>query len=278
MRNGRSAHFIVLGNEKGGSGKSTAAIHLIVGLLRSGYTVASVDLDGRQRTLTRFLECREATCRARGTELPSPTHRVIMSSVAPRADRARADERERLSAVLAELAPAFDVVVIDTLGSDNFLSRLAHALADTLVTPVNDSLVDLDLLASVDPETGEVAGPGPYAEMVWEQRKRRLMRGGGALDWIVMRNRLSSLDARNKRRVGGLLGNAGRRYGFRVIAGFGERVIYRELFLSGLTVLDTHETGVGVGLAMSHVAARQELRSLIAALRLPSLQQQAIAV
>ncbi len=267
MLQGRSAHIIVLGNEKGGCGKSTVAIHLVVGLMRAGYRVACLDLDGRQQTLTRFLQRRNAA-RLAAPGLSVPDHRVIRQSGADSQADAQAEERERLAVALAELAAAHDFVVIDGPGSDTHLARLAHTFADTLITPVNDSLIDLDPLVAVSNDGNTVEAPGHYAEMVWDQRRRRLARGDGVTDWIVMRNRLSHLDARNKRRVHDILHQASFRYGFRVLPGFGERVIYRELFVAGLTVLDLDAIGAAGGLTMSHVAARQEVRGLIAALRL----------
>jgi chromosome partitioning protein len=161
--------------------------------------------------------------------------------------------------------------VIDTPGSDTHLSRLAHTWADTLLTPLNDSFIDLDLLARIDPETLKVVRPSVYAEAVWKQRQIRSMQGARPVDWIVMRNRLSSLAARNKRDMGTVIDSLSKRIGFRVAAGLSERVIYRELFLNGLTLLDLKRGGGGVGpsLTMSHVAARQEVRDLVAALNLP---------
>jgi len=160
-------------------------------------------------------------------------------------------------------------VVIDTPGSDTHLSRLAHTWADTLLTPLNDSFIDLDLLARVDPETLKIVRPSVYAEAVWKQRQIRAVQGARPVDWIVMRNRLSSLAARNKRDMGTVIEALARRIGFRVAAGLSERVIYRELFLSGLTLLDLKRGGAGPSLTMSHVAARQEVRDLVAALNLP---------
>ncbi len=255
---------IVLGNEKGGSGKSTAAMHLIVGLLRAGKTVGSIDIDSRQATLTRYLENRAILAEKKGVDLPLPTHRLI-----PRAKvsdpNAAADEAERFTEALDALSRNCDVVVIDTPGSDDALSRLAHSCADTLITPMNDSFVDFDLLAKVDPDTHKILRPSLYSEMVWEQKKRRAMRDGGSIDWIVMRNRLASTEAKNKRAVAGVLEALARRIGFRLAPGFGDRVIFRELFLSGLTLLDLRQPGVERNLSMSHITARQEVRALLAA-------------
>ena len=142
-----------------------------------------------------------------------------------------------LTAALAELADC-DVIVIDTPGSDTGLSRIGHARADILITPLNDSFLDLDLLARLDREGKQIKGPSIYAEAVWEQRKRRALADGGSIDWVVMRNRLSSLDARNKRDIGRLLEQLAKRIGFRLAPGFSERVIFRELFPRGLTLLD----------------------------------------
>jgi chromosome partitioning protein len=262
----RRPHVIVLGNEKGGSGKSTTAMHLIVALLTDGWQVASLDLDARQGTLSRYVENREAA--AAEIDLPLPRHRRLARSGLDSAAAAHAEEAERFAAVMAEFADR-DFVVIDTPGSDSHLSRLGHARADTLITPLNDSLLDLDLLARFDAEGRKILGPSIYAEMVWEQKKARAISDGGSIDWIVMRNRLSHLDARNKRRIGKLLEDLSRRVGFRLAPGFSERVIFRELFARGLTLFDLRRKGAGVTLTMSHLAARQEVRALLDAVGLP---------
>lgn len=263
------AHVITIGNEKGGSGKSTAAMHLIVALLQSGRAVASIDLDQRQGTLTRYMDNRRAYAKHHDLPLEHPVH----ESLAPGADShrptARQDEEERLHALIERLGRDRDVVVIDTAGSDTNLTRLGHSYADTLITPLNDSFVDLDVLARIDGESMNIDTPSHYAEMVWEQKIKRASRDGGSIDWIVMRNRLSSLDARNKRHMAKSLHDLSQRFGFRVIAGFGERVIYRQLFLKGLTLMDLRQ--VKGRLNLSHVAARQEVRSVLAAVGLPPM-------
>ncbi len=258
---------IVVGNEKGGSGKSTAAMHLIVGLLRAGRSVGSIDVDSRQATLSRYHDNRRATATAKGVALPLPTHARVEFSLA-RGPDGDAEERARLEGALAGLAATHDVVVVDTPGADTFLSRLAHSHADTIVTPMNDSFVDLDLLAKIDAETLKIVRPSLYAEMVWETKKQRMVRDGGAIDWIVMRNRLAAVEARNKRAVGQVLEQLARRIGFRLAPGFGDRVIFRELFLQGLTLLDLGDRRLGLALGLSHVAARQEVRDLLAAVGL----------
>ncbi|HSE77507.1 MAG TPA: division plane positioning ATPase MipZ [Alphaproteobacteria bacterium] len=265
------ARVVVLGNEKGGSGKSTAAMHLIVGLLRQGLKVGSIDVDARQATLSRYVDNRHARVAAKGVDLPTPEHRTVKRSELS-GTAAQDDERARFIEAFAPLSAANDVVVIDTPGSDNFLSRFAHSFADTLITPMNDSFIDLDLLAKVDADTLKIERVSLYSEMVWEQRKRRAMRDGGSIDWIVMRNRLASHDARNKRNVADVLQRLSKRIGFRLAPGFGDRVIFRELFLGGLTLLDLKQVG-GPSLTMSQLAARQEVRDLIAAVGITAVLQ-----
>lgn len=264
-----TAHIIVLGNEKGGTGKSTTALHIIVALLRAGHSVGSIDLDARQGTLTRYIGYRRDYAARHGLDLPMPDHRAIPRSTAEDLRQAYEDEADAFALALAELGTAHDFVVIDTPGSDSGLSRIGHAFADTLITPLNDSFVDLDLLAEVDPDTLEIRRPSTYSEMVWEQKKRRALRDGGSIDWIVMRNRLSHLDARNKREIGDILTKLAQRIRFRLAPGFGERVIFRELFLKGLTLMDLREIEPEGGFTMSHVAARQEVRGLLETIGLP---------
>lgn len=266
-----AGHVVVLGNEKGGTGKSTTAMHVAVALLRLGQRVAAIDLDSRQRSLARYIDNRRAYAGRMQVALPLPTVVTITRSKADTREAAEAEERAAFESALADLAARHDFVVVDSPGSDSFLSRLGHAAADTLITPLNDSFVDFDLLAEFDPVSFDVRRPSLYSEMVWESRKRRALRRRAPMDWIVMRNRLTTLDARNKRRVADMLDTLAQRIGFRVAPGFGERVIYRELFPHGLTLLDLADAGLEVKMTMSHVAARQEMRDLIATLRLPGL-------
>lgn len=264
------AQVIVLGNEKGGSGKSTAAMHIIVGLLRDGYRVGAIDLDARQATLSGYLAAREVFSAAKGIALPVPEYAAVHRSERDSRADSEAEEREKFAHALAGLSKSCDIVVVDCPGSDTYLSRLGHAHADTLVTPINDSFVDFAMLAKVDPDRHDIVQPSIYSEMVWEARKRRFSRDRGRIDWIVMRNRLGASEARNKRDVGATLDALAKRIGFRTVRGFGERVIFRELYLQGLTLMDVKEAGLGIHMGMSHVAARAEVRSLIGAIRKPA--------
>ena len=110
--------------------------------------------------------------------------------------------------------------------------------------------------------------------IVWENRKKRIQRDGGSIDWIVARNRLSSLDSRNRRAVADVLTTLSNRIGFRVAPGFSERMIFRELFLKGLTLLDLRDPDAGIRLNMSHLAARQEVRMMLEAIGLPETVEQ----
>ncbi len=252
---GGRPHFIVFANEKGGTGKSTTAVHSAVALAAAGRRVAAIDLDTRQRTLGRYLDNRAATIRRLQTELPMPVHETF--------DPAKNDD---LEGQLNRLAEGAEVVVVDTPGRDDPFARQVMLRADTLVTPINDSFVDLDLIGEVDAETYKVRRPSFYAELVWNSRTQRAKTTGATVDWVLLRNRLQHIEAKNMRRVGNALDELSRRVGFRVIPGLGERVIYRELFPSGLTLLDLQQLG-NVGL--SHIAARQELREMIAAFGIP---------
>lgn len=263
-------HVIVLGNEKGGSGKSTTAMHLIVALLKSGWKVGAMDLDLRQQSLIRYLENRRKFSEINSKDLLFPVVSQVAASALDSRAASQAQETDNLRAALSALEGC-DFAVIDCPGANTHLSRLAHLHADTIVTPLNDSFVDFDLLARLDPETGRVAGPSLYSEMVWDARKRRALAGApGGIDWVVMRNRLSATRARNKKMMGDKLDDLSSRIGFRLARGFGDRVIYRELFPMGLTLLDLGGVSSPIRLStMSHVTARLEIRSLVSSLKLP---------
>ncbi len=269
MTNRNPAYVIVLGNEKGGSGKSTLAMHVIVALLASGQSVASLDLDTRQRSLTHFIENRAAWARAQNLDLKIPDHIPLTRSDAQSTSAREDYEFTVFAEAVSQLEYDYDFLVIDTPGHDSYLCRLGHAMADTLLTPVNDSFIDLDVIAKFAPETSSIIEESQYTRMVMEARKQRAAADGGKIDWIVTRNRLSSLDARNKRAMEAALAQAKTRYGFRTTEGLGERVIYRELFTRGLTVFDIFATQGNLTPSISHIAARQEVRALIDALNLP---------
>ncbi len=263
-------YIIVLGNEKGGTGKSTLSMHLIVHLLRLGFKVGSIDIDARQGTLSRYIENRQKFIQTNNKELPNSSHHAILRSNRPTVVDAQQEDKEKFLACLETLKDK-NFIIIDTPGSDTFLSQLSHSYADTLITPLNDSFIDLDMLARINNETREISGPSTYAEMVWDQKKQKLLRDRTQFDWIVLRNRLSSIYAKNKEEMQSLLNKLAQRIGFRLASGFGERVIFRELFLQGLTLLDLKD--VGIEMTLSHVAARQELRALLEMINLAPLAE-----
>ncbi len=215
----RSGHVIVLGNEKGGSGKSTTSMHVTVALMKAGQRVASIDLDSRQKSLTHYIENRRAWAQRAGIELELPTHHHIVRASGANVDQNEAAEFACFAEAITAVEHCHDFVVIDTPASDSYLMRLAHSMADTLVTPLNDSFLDFDVLGSVDPATFAITGIGHYAEMAREARRQRRLVDGGLTDWVVIRNRLSTLGSRNKRLVGESLNELGLRLGFRLAEG-----------------------------------------------------------
>lgn len=264
------AHIIVVGNEKGGAGKSTVSMHVATALARMGKTVSALDLDLRQKTFGRYSDNRKAFVAKSGVDLPSPFYHEL-----PEVDQSVLDPGEnlydrRLSEAVASLEPDSDFIIIDCPGSHTRLSQVAHSLADTLITPLNDSFVDFDLLAHVDADGRKILGPSVYSEMVWNARQLRAQAGLKPIDWVVVRNRVGAQAMVNKEKMGAALDNLAKRIGFRVASGFNERVIFRELFPRGLTLLDLKDVGVKQ-LNISNIAARQELRDLILALKLPGI-------
>jgi chromosome partitioning protein len=265
-----SAHVIVLGNEKGGSGKSTTAMHVAVALLQAGQRVATIDLDSRQKSFTHYVENRRAWAERARIKLAVPSHYCVARGAGLRLDEVEAQEFAAFAEAVSTVENSHDFVVVDTPGSDSYLMRLAHSMADTLITPLNDSFVDFDVLGTVDPTTFEVTGVSHYAAMVREARRQRRLVDGGLIDWVVLRNRLSTLGSRNKRLVGEGVEQLAKQLGFRAADGIAERVIYREFFPRGLTALDElNEDTLGQRPSASHVTARDEVRSLIEALKLP---------
>lgn len=264
------AHIIVVGNEKGGAGKSTVSMHVATALSRMGHKIGVIDLDLRQKTLARYLENRLTYLAKHGMNLATPDFRDL-----PEVEKQLLKPGEnvydrRLSMAVAGLENSSDFILIDCPGSHTRLSQVAHSLADTLITPLNDSFIDFDLLARVDSETDQILGPSVYSEMVWSARQLRAQAGLKPTDWVVVRNRLGAQQMVNKKKMGDALDALAKRIGFRVAPGFNERVTFRELFPRGLTLLDLKDIGVKQ-LNISMVAARQELRDLMAALKLPGV-------
>ena len=265
------AHIIAVGNEKGGSGKSTTALHLAVYLLHQGHRVATIDVDSRQQTLTRYVRNRRSTVETTGRQVPMPKHVHLPTAWGDSIRENQRTELDIFSKAIAGLRGEVDYIVIDTPGFDGNLARLAHGVADTLVTPINDSMIDLDVLARVDATTGEPIETSPYSRNVQRARAERQEQTGQSIDWVLVRNRISMLGSHNASKVTSTIDRVAERLGCRVAEGIAERVIFRSLFPIGMTVFDPLEADLlGGAPSMSHVNARQEYRALVAALQLPA--------
>ncbi len=249
------AHVIVIGNEKGGTGKSTLAMHLAVKLLSENFNVAVIDLDGRQGSLSKYIANRRNFSAKHQISLPSPVHYIFEPEPME-------NNRSEIESLIKELSLKFDAVIIDTPGSKNYLFELAHQFPHTLITPIGDSLIDLSAIADINPENGEIVRAGHYAEFVWEIKKKLAAQNLPYLNWVVCGNKVSPIRSRNKNIVFDKLENIGKLYGFRFTPGLKDRVIYKELFLDGLTVLDLNISELHRRMTMSHLAAKMELNTL----------------
>jgi chromosome partitioning protein len=275
-------HVVVIGNQKGGSGKSTFAMHIIVALLKAGKRVASFDLDLNQLTLTRYLGNRREWVRKHEQKLELPDHYPVTAEVhgntlarfisrLKKIGRAHKDHfidsnalsySADLSQFISQLkkigrAHKYDFVVIDTPGGVHHLSLIVHGMADTLITPINDSLVDLDVLVAMEQSDLEPR-PSVYAKTVWRALEARRKVSRRTTDWIVVRNRLESVESSNQHQITEVLDVIQRTVGFRVASGLLERPVYREFFATGLTVLDPIE-----GFTSVAIPARVEVQNLI---------------
>jgi chromosome partitioning protein len=248
-------HTITLANEKGGVGKSTLAFHLCAALGDAGYRVAAIDLDRRQQTLARCLVNRSGTARRLGVALPTPAYAVLHQP-----------SGSMLHQEISRIGWDCDYVVIDAPGHDCPIARRAIAMADTLVTPVNSSFIDIDLLGKFDPTTLRFMDVGYFAKLVGEISAERQRQNMAAIDWVVAPNRVRNGANQNQTSVASALRRLAPRAGFRLAAGLSERVAYRELALLGLTHLDLKripQLGKGRPIAL------QELRDLVEDLALP---------
>ena len=271
-----SAHTIVIGGDNAGSGKSMAAVHFAISLLHWGKTVGLIDLDRDRGTVANFMAERVAWAKQERLQLLMPTIERLGQGEAEGDEVTEAD-KEFVASVLDDFAQRFDYVVLDSPSNNSVLSELSHARSDTLVTPLKTSGADFDMLASVDKSTKRIKSLGPYSEMVWESRKARAQSKRRSIDWIVMKT-FAPL-SNGVRREGAALKNLSMlssRLGFRVVPGLSERTLYRELFHRGLTLPDLRHVGDRFRLGMSHIAARQEVRSVVDCLRLPGLKEKTI--
>jgi chromosome partitioning protein len=266
----RSAHVIVVGNEKGGTGKSTLSIHLSVALMKAGFRVATIDLDTRQQTLTRFFENRTSWAQSAPWDVELPYHFALERGTS---DNVRDNETREFAAfaeAISEVEHTYEFVVIDTPASDSYLMRLAHSLADTLVSPVNDSYIDVDVFSRVHHDRTKRGAVAHYADLVIDARRKRHQVDQGIIDWVLVRNRIASLQSNNAKQIAVSLGRMSGELKFRAAEGLHDRVIFRELFPIGLTALDPIEEAMRTGtLSASQQAARREIEALLTTLQLP---------
>lgn len=255
----KKAHVIVISNEKGGTGKSTISMHLAVKLLQEGFSVATIDMDGRQGTLSKYLENRQTFCQKNRISLPMPVHYKF----SPQEDyELIAADRGNIRLQISKLINHYDALIIDTPGNKNYLFEEAHRFADTLITPISDSLIDLNVLADIDFETAKIGRPAHYANFIWDVKKFLASEGKPYLNWIVVGNKVSPLKSKNKQIVFDYLEKMSKLYGFRLAESIKDRVIYKEMFLEGLTVLDMKHEDLRYKMSVSHIAAKREIRSL----------------
>jgi chromosome partitioning protein len=266
-----SARVIVVGNNKGGSGKSTIAMHVAVALIKAGQRVATIDLDNKQKTLTHYVENRRDWARESSLELGIPTH-MCFETVSGRTSEVETLGRSAFAEIVERLSRSHDFVVVDSPGHDTYLTSFTHSLANTLITPLNDSFLDFDVLGTVDPNEFKVTGISHYSKMVEEARRERISHDQAPFEWVVLRNRLSTLGSRNKRLVGDALSELSKTLNFRLVDGLAERVIFREFYPRGLTAIDdVSQLTLGARPTMSHITARLEMERLITAVMLGHL-------
>jgi chromosome partitioning protein len=265
-------YIIVLGNEKGGSGKTTTSTHLIFSLIERGFKVACLDLDLRQLSLRRYLENRVLNNlkKIEDGEILMPLILEIDNSIINETNISLLEEYYKSLFLQSNV----DFIIIDTPGSNTFLATTVHSFADLIITPLNDSLIDLNLIAKIDTTNVKEMKPSIYSAMIWEQKIRRFKRDKRKIEWMVIRNRLSNLDSNNRRFIEKCLNHLSRNLAFRFCNGFSERLIYRELFPYGLTLVDIFDRQDFIKVTPSHIAARQELKNFLSDLRIPILSGQ----
>lgn len=249
-----SAQIIVFANEKGGTGKSTLAMHIIVALLRMGKKVASFDVDYPQGSLTHYVENRNAFLKEMGVPLPMPIHTYRTQEVS---------KIYTLQSQIDKIKDSVDYIVIDTPGSENAETQTAFLMADTLVTPLNDSLIDLDVLAQIDTNTFKIKGPSHFSQKVWAVQQQRMIERKKPLHWVIVRNRLTFSKSKNSQLMTMLLSALSRRIHYTLAQGISERVVYRELFLKGLTMMDLKENGLNMPMSTSATNSKQEVINLL---------------
>lgn len=257
---------IVVGNEKGGSGKTTTCMHLIATMLYLQKKVGSIDLDHRQLSLTAYINNRKANY----PQHPVPQHLAIRQCNVDSLQILKKLQEEEIVCAIETLCQSNEFIIIDTAAGNHPASQIVGAYADIIITPMNDSFVDMQLIMEGN---GEVFRPGVYSNLVWQQKIVRAAKTQKGLDWVIIKNRTSHMVSHNTQKINKILQEVSQKLGFRIVPGLSERTIYRELFLQGLTLLDIEH--LGMKLTPSHILARQELRSMLQELQIPNLEAEA---
>jgi cellulose biosynthesis protein BcsQ len=113
------------------------AMHVAVGLLKLGQRVSTIDLDSTQQSLTRYIENRRIWANYRRIELELPAHRYVSRARRPRPVENEAEELAALETAISSFDRSTDFLVIDTPSNDTYLMRLAHLMADMVLTPLS---------------------------------------------------------------------------------------------------------------------------------------------
>ena len=256
---------VVFGNEKGGSGKTTTAFHIAIILTKAGKKILAIDIDIRQKSFTRYLDNRNKTIERDKLPLQLPYIMSISDELIKSVDK----DSSELKNIIDQKRQEYDFIIVDTPGHYNALSKAVHEQADIIITPINDSFLDVDLLGQVNNQHYTDLKAGVYSNMIFECKKKRALIDKKEIEWYVIRNRISSTTTNNMQNIEEAINKLSSKYGFKVISGFGDRVIFKELFLDGLTLSDAR-TSPKVKINLSTVAARNELREIVKAIE-PSL-------
>jgi chromosome partitioning protein len=225
--------IIVFGGIKGGTGKSTLAFHIATCAHMNNKKIVTIDCDFPQFSFSKYYENRKKN-KSLDEKLIWQNHHKITDLTK-----------------LPDMIEKDTVYLIDTPGKyDPHITKI-HGMADIIISPVNDSFLDIDTIMKLD--QGKWAMPGYYYETIMENKKYKK-----DSMWIVVRNRSTHINSKHKRTVEERLTELSKRINFTLMQGLRERTIFRELFNEGSTVLDVESKKM----SLSHLAAKMEVKLL----------------